>query len=54
MRKLLVLFLVILFIVPMAQAKIKLIQATINPAEASGGEKVTATVEFSGKVKKIS
>ena len=54
MRKLLVLFLVILFIVPMAQAKIKLIQATIDPAAASGGEKVTATVEFSGKVKNIS
>ncbi len=53
MKKVLPLILVVLFIAPLAQAKIKLIQAKIEPAAAAAGDMVKVTVEFSGKVDKV-
>lgn len=54
MRKLLVMLLIVLLVVPVVQANVKLVEAKVEPAAASGGEKVTATVEFSGKAKDVS
>lgn len=53
MRKVLIPLLVVLFIMPMAVAKTKLVQAVIEPAAASGGDIVKVTVEFSGKASSI-
>ncbi len=53
MKKILSLLLIVLLSAPFAQAKIKLIQARIEPAEAAAGDMVKVTVEFSGKADKI-
>jgi len=53
MKKVLAVLLIVLLTAPWAQAKIKLLQASIEPAQASAGDMVTVTVEFSGKSDKI-
>ena len=54
MRKMIFGVCVLLSVTTVLQAKVKLIEAKIEPATASIGETVKATVEFSGNVKKIS
>lgn len=54
MKKALLVLCLVLLVVPMAEAKVKLIKAVIEPAAAEVGDEVTATVEFSGKAKNIS
>ncbi|MBN1481880.1 hypothetical protein EH223_06025 [candidate division KSB1 bacterium] len=54
MRNALLVLCLVLLVVPMAEAKVKLIKAVIEPAAAEVGDEVTATVEFSGKAKNIS
>jgi len=54
MRNLVLSILVLLLIVTVVQAKVKLVEAKIDPAAAGPGETVNVTVEFSGKAKNVS
>ncbi|MBN1464319.1 hypothetical protein JXA02_01065 [candidate division KSB1 bacterium] len=45
---------IVLLMAPLADAKVKLVSAVIEPAAAGAGDEVMATVEFSGKVKNVS
>jgi len=54
MKNGLIVLCIVLLMVPMVEAKVKLVKATIEPAAAEVGDEVTATVEFSGKAKNIS
>ena len=44
----------VLLMASLADAKIKLVSAVIEPAAAKPGDEVTATVELSGKLKNVS
>ncbi|MBN1561574.1 hypothetical protein JW998_15090 [candidate division KSB1 bacterium] len=54
MKNVLLALCIVLLMAPLADAKIKLVSAVIEPAAGGGGDEVTATVEFSGKVKNVS
>ncbi len=53
MRKVLLVFCAVLLVVTLAEAKVTLVKAVIEPAAASAGDDVAVTVEFGGKAKNI-
>lgn len=53
MRKVLLVVCALLLVVTMAEAKVTLVKAVIEPAAAAAGDEVSVMVEFGGKTKNI-